>query len=79
MIDYTKISDNDEVINLIKEREILEKKIMELDNKALIKYELESLSSDGIKLSENCEYYAHDECDCIDGICHYGEKKIIKK
>lgn len=42
-IDYTKVTDNVEVIELIKKRNILEKQILKLDNMALIKYELESL------------------------------------
>jgi len=42
-IDYNKVSDNYEVIKLIKERERLEKEIKALDKDALIKYELEAL------------------------------------
>lgn len=42
-IDYNKVSDNYEVIKLIKEREIIEKEITALDKDALIKYELEVL------------------------------------
>jgi len=43
MIDWTKVSDNEEVIKLIKEREKLEEQIRAIDEKALIKYELEAL------------------------------------
>ncbi len=42
-IDYTKITDNPEVIKLLKEREIIEAKIRELDNMALIEYEVLAL------------------------------------
>ena len=43
MIDYTKVTDNEEVIKLLKQREELEDKIRAIDEKALIKYELEYL------------------------------------
>jgi hypothetical protein len=43
MIDYTKVSDNQHVIELIKKRERLEKQIREIDKAALVKYELEAL------------------------------------
>jgi hypothetical protein len=42
-IDYNKVSDNYEVIKLIKERERIEQEINALDKDALIKYELEVL------------------------------------
>jgi len=42
-IDYNKISDNYEVIKLIKEIERIEKEIIYLDKNALINYELERL------------------------------------
>lgn len=44
MIDYTKVSDNQYVIELIKKREELEKRIREIDEMALVKYELEVLN-----------------------------------
>jgi len=28
-----------------------------------------------LPLSKNCEYFNSDECDCMDGFCHYGEKR----
>ncbi len=40
MIDYTKITDNEDVIELLKQREIIETKIREIDETALVKYEL---------------------------------------
>ena len=43
MIDWTKVTDNEEVIKLLKQREELEKKIRAIDEKALINYELEAL------------------------------------
>lgn len=43
-IDYNKVSDNYEVIKLIKERERIEKEIRALDEMALINYELEMLN-----------------------------------
>lgn len=45
-IDYNKVSDNYEVIKLIKQREDLDKQINYLDSHALINYELEILSND---------------------------------
>ena len=43
MIDYTLVSDNEIVIELIKQREELERKIRELDEMALVLYELEAI------------------------------------
>ena len=43
MIDYTKVSDNEKVIELIKQREEIEKQIREIDDMALVRYELEAL------------------------------------
>jgi len=28
-----------------------------------------------LPLSMECGYYQSDECDCMDGFCHYGENK----
>ncbi len=43
-IDYSKVSSNLKVIELIKEREKIEKQIIELEEMALVKYELEILA-----------------------------------
>ena len=43
MIDWTKVTDNEEVIRLIKEREKIEEQIREIDEMALVRYELEAL------------------------------------
>ena len=43
IIDFTKVTDNEEVIKLIKERENIEEQIRAIDEMALIKYELEAL------------------------------------
>jgi hypothetical protein len=43
MIDWGKVSDNENVINLIKQREEIEKQIREIDEMALVRYEIESL------------------------------------
>lgn len=43
MIDWTKVSDNEKVIELIKQREEIEKQIREIDNMALVRYEIEAL------------------------------------
>lgn len=43
MIDYTKVSDNEKIIELIKQREEIEKQIREIDGMALVRYELEAL------------------------------------
>jgi len=46
MIDYSKVTENEEVIKLLKEREEIERKINQLDDLALVKYELEVLQCD---------------------------------
>lgn len=43
MIDWTKVTKQEEVIKLLKEREKLEEEIRKLDEMALVKYELERL------------------------------------
>lgn len=43
MIDWTKVTDNEEVIRLIKEREKIEEQIRTIDEMALARYELEAL------------------------------------
>lgn len=50
MIDYTKVSDNKDVIELIKLREEIEEKIRKLDKKALLLYEIEALGLNDNKL-----------------------------
>jgi len=44
MIDYKKVSDNEEIIKLIKEREKIEEQIRAIDRIALVRYELEALN-----------------------------------
>ena len=46
-IDWTKVTNNEEVITLLKQREELENKIRAIDEKALINYELEALQLNG--------------------------------
>jgi len=43
MINWTKVTDNEEVIRLIKEREKIEEQIRAIDEMALVRYELEAL------------------------------------
>jgi hypothetical protein len=43
MIDWTKVTDNEEIIRLIKEREKIEEQIRVIDEMALVRYELEAL------------------------------------
>jgi hypothetical protein len=43
MIDWTKVTDNEEIIKLIKEREKIEEQIRTIDEMALVRYELEAL------------------------------------
>ncbi len=43
MIDWTKVTDNEEIIRLIKEREKIEQQIRAIDEMALVRYELEAL------------------------------------
>lgn len=42
-VDYSKVSDNPKVIELLKKREDIENEIIIIENMALVKYELESL------------------------------------
>lgn len=44
MIDWTQVTDNEEIIRLLKEREKIEEQIMAIDNMALVRYELERLT-----------------------------------
>jgi hypothetical protein len=43
MIDWTKVTDNEEIIRLIKELEKIEEQIRAIDEMALVKYEIEKL------------------------------------
>lgn len=43
MIDWTKVTDNEEIIRLIKDREKIEQQIKDMDDMALVRYELEVL------------------------------------
>ena len=43
MIDCTKVSGNEKIIELIEQREEIEKQIREIDDMALVRYELEAL------------------------------------
>ena len=43
MIDWTKVTDNVEIITLLKERAKIEEQIKAIDEMALIRYELEAL------------------------------------
>ncbi len=42
-IDWKNVTDNKQIIELLKQREIIEQQIVELDNMVLIRYELECL------------------------------------
>ena len=46
MIDFSKVTEIEEVVQLLKQREEIERKIDKLDEKALINYELERLQED---------------------------------
>lgn len=48
MIDYSKVSQYEEVIELIKKREQIEKEIMTIDEIALVEYELQKLQLDEV-------------------------------
>lgn len=43
MIDWTKVTDNEEIITLLKERKKIEEQIKAIDEMALVLYELEAL------------------------------------
>jgi len=45
-IDYSKITDNPKVIELLKKRDEIEKEIREIEEMALVKYEIECLALD---------------------------------
>lgn len=46
MIDFSKVTEIEEVVELLKQREEIERKINQLDEKALLNYELERLQED---------------------------------
>lgn len=57
-MDWSKVTSNGKVVELLKEREKLEEQIRDLDNKALMKYEIEMLNEitddiDGIRDKSN--------------------------
>jgi hypothetical protein len=54
-IDYSKITDNPKVIELLKQRIEIENKIKAIDETALIKHELELLSLPVVIVSDFCE------------------------
>jgi len=45
-IDYSKVSDNPKVVGLLKKRNNIEKQIREIDQMALLNYEIEYLALD---------------------------------
>tara|TARA_R110000822_G_C15151500_1_gene477276 strand:+ start:581 stop:757 length:177 start_codon:yes stop_codon:yes gene_type:complete len=45
-IDYSKITDNPKVVELLKKRNEIEKEIREIEEMALVKYEIEYLALD---------------------------------
>lgn len=49
MIDYSKVSQYDEVIELIKKREQIEKEIIAIDEMALVEYELQKLQLNDVE------------------------------
>ena len=46
MIDFSKVTEIEEVVELLKQREEIERKINQLDEKALLNQELELLQED---------------------------------
>ena len=62
-IDYSKITDNPEVIELLKQRIELENKIKAIDGTALIKHELELLSLPVVVVPKGtlCDDWIHQE------------------
>lgn len=52
-VDFAKVSDNPEVIKLIKQREQLDEKIIALDKMALVRYELEVIQTETFKPTDN--------------------------
>ena len=69
-IDYSKITDNPKVIELLKQRIEIENKIKAIDETALIKHELEllSLPDVGVPKGTLCEWGDHNK-----GVKNYGE------
>jgi hypothetical protein len=59
-MDYSKITDNPEVIKLLKQRIELENKIKAIDENALIKHEIELLALPDVVKS----FYCDDESEC---------------
>lgn len=59
-IDYSKITDNPKVIDLLKQKTEIENKIKAIDETALIKHELELLALPDVVFSE-AEFYCEQE------------------
>tara|TARA_R110000822_G_scaffold241380_3_gene370706 strand:+ start:15785 stop:16039 length:255 start_codon:yes stop_codon:yes gene_type:complete len=55
-IDYSKITDNPKVIELLKQRIEIENKIKAIDETVLIKHELELLSLPDVIVCSNCKF-----------------------
>ena len=78
-IDYSKITDNPKVIELLKQKIEIENKIKAIDKTALIKHELELLCLPDVVSTYHCESYdfkrqgrrCAKQCDS----CEWMEKK----
>lgn len=52
MIDFSKVTDNEVIINLLKQRENINAQIRKIDEMALIRYELEALNEDDVCVND---------------------------
>ncbi len=68
-IDYSKITDNPEVIELLKQRIELENKIKAIDGTALIKHEIELLSLPDVIVSDFFECDGVQDLHAMTGEC----------
>ena len=68
-IDYSKITDNPKVIELLKQRIQIENKIKAIDETALIKHELELLSLPDVVVPKGTFYCVNKEVGYKDSIC----------
>jgi hypothetical protein len=79
-IDYSKITDNPKVIELLKQRIEIENKIKAIDETALIKHELELLSLPDVVSMLNCDgciWKGGDDTLCGDCGDDYKNKETV--
>lgn len=80
-MNYSKVTNNDEVVRLLKQRAKIEKQIQKLDNKALINYELEKITDSEMNDIDTSEEKYHMEtaikCPFCGNVQEYKDGTII--